>query len=192
MRLFATLWTVPCQVPVSMGFSRQEYCRGLPRPPIGDLPNPGIKARSPTSQWILSHLSHQGSPRKLEWVAYPFSRGTSRPRNRTRVSCITRGFFTSWANRKAQRFCVCWVASIVSDSVRPHGLHPARLLCPWDSPGRNIGMGYHFLLQRNFPTQGFNLGLISTCISRHSSSEMSLPNVTPTQKYLPSLESLME
>ena len=35
----------------------------------------------------------------------------------------------------------------MSDSVRPHGLQPTRLLCPWDSPGKNNGVGCHFLLQ---------------------------------------------
>ena len=49
---------------------------------------------------ILYQLSHQGSPRILEWVAYPFSSGSSRPRNRTGVSCIADGFFTNWAIRK--------------------------------------------------------------------------------------------
>ena len=39
------------------------------------------------------------------------------------------------------------VASLMSDSVRPHGLQPTRLLCPWDSPGKNTGVGCHFLLQ---------------------------------------------
>ena len=43
--------------------------------------------------------------------------------------------------------CCCQVASVVSDSVRPHGLQPTRLLCPWDSPGKNTGVGCHFLLQ---------------------------------------------
>ena len=52
---------------------------------------------------ILYQLSHQGSPRILEWVAYPFSRGSSWPRNRTRVSCIAGGFFTNWATREAKR-----------------------------------------------------------------------------------------
>ena len=47
-------------------------------------------------------LSHKGSPRILEWVAYPFSRGSSHPRNWTRVSCIAGRFFTNWANREAQ------------------------------------------------------------------------------------------
>ena len=43
--------------------------------------------------------------------------------------------------------CCCQVASVVSDSVRPHGLQPTRLLRPWDSPGNNTGVGCHFLLQ---------------------------------------------
>ena len=43
--------------------------------------------------------------------------------------------------------CCCQVASVVSDSVRPHGLQPTRLLRPWDSPGKNTGAGCHFLLQ---------------------------------------------
>ena len=41
-----TLWTVAHQVPLSMGFSRQEYWCGLPCPPLGDLPNPGIEPMS--------------------------------------------------------------------------------------------------------------------------------------------------
>ena len=52
--------------------------------------------------WILYHLSHQGSPRILKWLAYPFSRRSSPPRNWTRVFCIEGGFFTSWATREAQ------------------------------------------------------------------------------------------
>ena len=47
---------------------------------------------------ILYQLRHQGSPRILEWVAYPFSSGSSRPRNQTGVSCIPGRFFTSWAS----------------------------------------------------------------------------------------------
>ena len=46
----ATPWTVAPQAPLSMGFSRQEYWSGLPCPPPGDLPNPGIEPRSPTLQ----------------------------------------------------------------------------------------------------------------------------------------------
>ena len=43
--------------------------------------------------------------------------------------------------------CCCWVASVVSDSVRPHRRQPTRLPRPWDSPGKNTGVGCHFLLQ---------------------------------------------
>ena len=42
-----TLWTVAHQAPLSMGFPRQEYHRGLPCPPLGDLPDPGIEPVSP-------------------------------------------------------------------------------------------------------------------------------------------------
>ena len=55
----------------------------------------------------------------------------------------------------------CEIASdSVSGSLGPHALQPARLLRPWDSPGKNTGVGYHFLLQGIFPTQGLNLGLL--------------------------------
>ena len=47
VRLFATPWTVACLAPLSMGFSRQEYWSGLPCPPPGDLPDPGIESTSP-------------------------------------------------------------------------------------------------------------------------------------------------
>ena len=45
--IFGTLWTIARQTPLSMGFSRQEYWSGLPCPPPGDLPHPGIKPESP-------------------------------------------------------------------------------------------------------------------------------------------------
>ena len=50
--------------------------------------------------------------------------------------------------------------SVVSDSLWPHGLQPARLLCPWDSPGKKSGVGCHSLLQGIFPTQELNQGLL--------------------------------
>ena len=57
---FATPRTVAHEVPLSMEFSRQEYCSGLPLPSPGDLPHPGIEPGSPVLQQILYHLSHQG------------------------------------------------------------------------------------------------------------------------------------
>ena len=59
VQVFVTLWTVAHQVPLSMGFSRQEYWSELPFPPLRDLPNPGIEPVSPESplhcRWILYH-----------------------------------------------------------------------------------------------------------------------------------------
>ena len=49
IRLFATLWTIVLQVSLSMRFSRQEYWSGLPCPPPGDPPNPGIKPEASRS-----------------------------------------------------------------------------------------------------------------------------------------------
>ena len=48
----------------------------------------------------------------------------------------------------------------MSDSLQPHGPQPARLLCPWNSPGKNAGVGCHALLQGIFPIQGLNPSLL--------------------------------
>ena len=50
--------------------------------------------------------------------------------------------------------------SVVSDSLHPHGLSPTRLLCPWDSPDKNTGVGSRSLLRGIFSTQGSNRGLL--------------------------------
>ena len=70
---------------------------------MGIFPTQGLNPGLPHCRWILYQLSHKGSPRILEWVAYPFSRQSSQPRDQTRVSCITRGFFTNWAIREAPK-----------------------------------------------------------------------------------------
>ena len=128
-------WTIAHQAPLSMGILQARILEWGAMSYSGDLPNPGIKPRSPTlqedslpseppgkprntrvgslsllqglfptweSNWDLLHcrqilyqLSHKGSPRILEWVAYPFSSGSSRPRNQAGVSCIGGGFFTN-------------------------------------------------------------------------------------------------
>ena len=61
--------------------------------------NPGC----PHCGQMLYCLSHQGTPRTLEWAACPFSRGSPRSRNQTWVSCLAGGFFTGWATREAQQ-----------------------------------------------------------------------------------------
>ena len=65
----ATLGTY--QVPLSMRFSRQGYWGGLPFPSPEDLPNQELNPGLLHCRWILSWLSHKGSPRILEWVASP-------------------------------------------------------------------------------------------------------------------------
>ena len=66
VQLFVIPWTVTHQASLSMGFSRQEYRSGLPCPPPGDLPNPGIEPRSPAlqanslpSKLFLSYMSFE-------------------------------------------------------------------------------------------------------------------------------------
>ena len=64
VRLFATPWTVASQAPPFMGFSRQEYWNGLPFPSPGDLPDPGIKPRSPAFQADAFTSEPPGKPGK--------------------------------------------------------------------------------------------------------------------------------
>ena len=66
----------------------------------GIFPTQGSNPGLPHYACILYQLSHKGSPRILEWVAYPFSRGSSPPRNWTRVSYIAGRFFINWAIRE--------------------------------------------------------------------------------------------
>ena len=129
VQLFVTLWTIACQAPLFTGFSRQdresESCsvvsdslrpHRLYSPWNSPGQNTGVGGRSllqgifptqrsipglPHCRWVLYQLSHKGNPRILKWVAYPFSRGSSWPRNQTRVSCIAGKFFTNWAKREA-------------------------------------------------------------------------------------------
>ena len=63
-----------------------------------------------------------------------------RHRSRTFISC-----------------CYCWVAKSCPTLLQPHGLQPARLLCPWNFPGKNIGVGCHFLPPGDLPDLGIEL-----------------------------------
>ena len=68
----------------------------------------------------------------------------------------------------------------MSDFVQHYGLLPSRLLCPWDSPGRNTGVGCHFLLQGIFPTQGLNRHLLClTCNGRGGPLPLMPPGKPP-------------
>ena len=76
------------------------------------------------------------------------------------------GFITHYceeqlSSRCSAGDCICVLShSVVSNSLRPHELQPARFLCPWNFPGKNIKGGCHSLLQGIFLIQGSNLGLL--------------------------------
>ena len=71
VQLFVTTWTVAYQVPLSVGFSRQEYWSGLPFPSPRDLLNPGIKPRSPTLQADALPSEPPGKPNlSSRWFNY--------------------------------------------------------------------------------------------------------------------------
>ena len=66
----------------------------------------------------------------------------------------------SWLEVISVSVCESVSRSVVSGSLRSHGLQPTRLLCPWDFPGKDTGVGCHSLLQGTFPTQKLNPGLL--------------------------------
>ena len=78
-------WNSPGQ---NTGVGRRSLLQGI-------FPTQGSNPGLPYCRWILYQLSHKESPRILQWVACPFSSRSSRPRNRTRVSCIAGRFFTN-------------------------------------------------------------------------------------------------
>ena len=78
----------------------------------GIFPTQGSNPGLPHCRQILYQLSRTGSPKILEWVAYPFCSRSSQPRNWTRVSCTAGGFFTIWARREAHSHLNqshCWM-----------------------------------------------------------------------------------
>ena len=98
--LFAAPWTARlfCPWGILAGKNTRVGCHALFQ---GILPIWGSNSGLPHFRQILYHLSHQGSPRILERVAYSFSRGSFPSMNQTGVSCIAGEFFTSWATREA-------------------------------------------------------------------------------------------
>ena len=96
--LFVTPWTIQSRL-----YSRPEYWSQWPSLLQGIFPTQGLNIGLPHCRQILHPLNHKGSPWIMEWVAYPFSGGSSQPRNRTGVSCIAGGFLTNWTMREAPR-----------------------------------------------------------------------------------------
>ena len=132
VQFFATLWTVACQAPLSMGFSRQEQWSGFPSPTLGDLPYPEIKPA-------------------------------------TLLSPALWGRFFSSAATWIQFSSVQFSRSVVPNSLRPHGLQHARLLCPsptlgacsnscpssrWCHPTISSSVIHFFSCLQSFPASG--------------------------------------
>ena len=95
-------------------------------------------------------------------------------------------FMAEWSSIICMHVSGVCVCSVMSDSVQPRGLQPARLLCPWDSPGKNTGVGCHVLLQGTFPTQGLNPCFL--CLLRWQAGSLPLappgkPMYTPHLPY---------
>ena len=115
---------------------------------LWDLPGPGSEPLVPALAGGLSTTEPPGKPGLLflSWIMAVSVRALQRKRSNRMYVCVY------IYKMKGSR-------SVVSDSLWPHGLWPTRLLRPWDSPGKNTGVGCHFLLQGIFPTKGSNPGL---------------------------------
>ena len=107
----------------------------------------GSNSGLPHCRRILYQPSDQGSPRILEWVAYPFSSRSSQPRNQIRVSCIASGFFTNWAIKEPLVDESCPTLCDPMDSSA-HGISQTRIL-EWVaisfSRGSSQGLNLHLL-----------------------------------------------
>ena len=126
--LFATPWTIQYSpwnsLAQNTGVGSLSLLQGIfPT----QRSNPGL----PHCRWILYQLSHKGNLRILEWVAYSFPRGSSRPRNWTRVSCIVAGFFINWAIREAHY--LYWI--LLMDTFFQTVIYLSETIAQWRKAG---------------------------------------------------------
>ena len=136
----------------------------------GALPNPGIESRSPAFQADPLPSEPPGkTPRILEWVAYPFSRGPSGLRNWTGVSYIAGEFFTSWVRRKPQYYHYPWafqVAPVVKNLPATAG--DVRDLGSILASGRSPGIGNGISLQYSCFENPMDRGSLWAWLSEHN------------------------
>ena len=108
--------------------------------------------------------------RRLEWVAVSSSRGIFLAQQWN--PCLLYNVLYN-----VTTYCCCQVTSVVSDSMRPHRWQPTRLPCPWDSPGKNTGVGCHFLLQcMKVKSES---GVAQSCLTLHNPMDCSLQASLP-------------
>ena len=94
----------------------------------GIFPTQELNSGLPHCRQILYYLSHQGSPWIMEWVINPFSRGSCRSRDWTRVSCISGGVFTSWATREAPIVKIFTLNSFIRNVLLLYATHGNKYL----------------------------------------------------------------
>ena len=168
------------QAPLSLGFSRQEHWSGLPFPsPMHD---------SEKSKWSHSVVSDPQWPHGLQLsrLLHPWDF----PGKSTGVGChcllhhgiplvgIHRYYWNiipNFSMFKPLCFIVVFRCSVMTNSLWHYELHPTRLLCPWNYPGKNTGVGCYALLREIFLTQWSNPHLLSLLIWQVDS----LPLVPP-------------
>ena len=144
--LFATPWTAARQASLSFTISRSLlklmsielvmlFNHLILCCPLLLLPSIFPSIRVFSNELILS----------IRWPKYwSFSFSISPSNDSSGLISVRMDWFDPWLSRCC--YCCC-VASVMSDSLRPHKQLPTRLPHPWDSPGKNTGVGCHFLLQ---------------------------------------------
>ena len=154
VRLFSTPWTKQF-----LKFSRLEYWSGQTFPSLGDLPNPGIKPRSlPLQVGSLPSESQEKSSFVTNTTNFSFYLFNAEYVSIAKITQTLEQIPTTLIRvTSARTACLC---SAMSDSFTTPWTVAARLLCPWDFPGKNTGVGCHFLLQGIFPTQGSSQSLL--------------------------------
>ena len=123
---------------------------------------------------ILYRLSHQGSPRILEWVAYPFPGDLPDPRIEFgSLYCRWILHQLSYQGSPTGAAAAAAKSRQSCPTLRPHRRQPTRLPRPWDSPGKNTGVGCHFLLQC-MKVKGES-EVVQSCLTLRDPMDYSLP-----------------
>ena len=138
-----------CQVPLPTGFSRQEYWRGVPFPTPGHLPDPGIETKSLAPPALAGGFFTTCTTWETLWYpTYQYLHLLSS------ISSVLLLFLV------AQSYLTLLYQGLTLRALWDFPWRNFPWSGPWDFPGKNTGVGCHFFLQRIFPTQGLNPGLL--------------------------------